>query len=275
MPTSGLTLRLGLASLVLLVTLGLSAMLLQRCCTSPLLELVDYVKGQRRGRPMAPPSSVLRRQDALAQLAQEIQQVLETLREQNDRLLEESLNDPLTGLGNRRLLEQRLEIALPLSRRRMAPLSALMIDVDHFKSYNDHYGHLAGDDCLVEIANVLRDSFRRETDIVVRLGGEEFLVVLLDTGLDEAMRLAEAMRGMLQAVGIPHEASPTAQVVTVSIGVATANAGTLIDVEKLIACADMALYQCKSEGRNRSAGCVVEIEGLLGVEDPIEAPVSR
>lgn len=90
----------------------------------------------------------------VTRLADKIQQ----LQESNHRLHQQTIKDPLTGLGNRRLLEQRLEIALPLSRRWMNAVSALMIDVDHFKDYNDLYGHQAGDDCLLEIANVLRPS---------------------------------------------------------------------------------------------------------------------
>lgn len=256
----GVGARLSLAGGLLLITLVASVMLVQRQVAQPLHQLIDYVRRQQDGDQGEPPPALLRRQDGIALLTGEIQRLLDTLREQNDRLLEQTLNDPLTGLGNRRLLEQRLNTALPLSRRRMAPLSALMIDVDHFKPYNDHYGHPAGDDCLLEIANVLRDIFRRDTDIVVRLGGEEFIVVLLDVDLDEAIQLAEAMRGMLQAVGIPHEKSPTAAVVTVSIGVATAPPGTPIDVESLIASADAALYQCKAQGRNCITSCLVDID---------------
>jgi diguanylate cyclase (GGDEF)-like protein len=251
-------LRLALSGMVLLAALAATVLFLKRSFTHPVHDLVEYVRQQRNGNDAAPPKSLRERNDDIGLLTNEIQGLLDTLRKQNERLLEQTLNDPLTGLGNRRLLEQRLEIALPLSRRRMAPLSALMVDVDHFKDYNDHYGHPAGDECLVEIANVLRDTFRRETDIVVRLGGEEFLVVLLDVGLDEAMRLAEAMRSMLQAVGIPHEKSSAAPVVTVSIGVATALPGTPIDVESLIACADSALYQCKAKGRNCSVSSIVD-----------------
>ncbi|MBZ9556626.1 MULTISPECIES: GGDEF domain-containing protein [Modicisalibacter] len=234
--------------------------------TRPIHELVDYVRSQHEGVPEAAPSHLLSRHDDIAYLTREIEHLLETLRSKNEQLLAETLNDPLTGLGNRRLLEQRLEIALPLSRRRMTPLSALMIDVDHFKQYNDHYGHPAGDECLKEIANVLRDIFRRETDIVVRLGGEEFLVVLLDNELDDATRLAEAMRSMLQAVGIPHEHSPTAEVVTVSIGVATAPPGTPIDLDSLLACADSALYRCKATGRNCTVSHTVGVSPV-----PVEA----
>ncbi|WP_192034634.1 GGDEF domain-containing protein [Halomonas sp. YLGW01] len=184
-------------------------------------------------------------------LIDQLNQRIIRLNDMNHRLQEQAIKDPLTGLGNRRLLEQRLDIALPLSRRWMHTISALVIDVDHFKEYNDLYGHQAGDECLVEIANVLRDTFRRETDIVVRLGGEEFLVVLLDADEDEAVGLAEAMRGMLQAVGIEHEASSVADVVTVSIGVAVTQTGEPLSLDAMIATADTALYACKAAGRNR------------------------
>ncbi len=184
-------------------------------------------------------------------LASRLAQRVDHLCAANLQLQEQAIKDPLTGLGNRRLLEQRLDIALPLSRRWMRAVSALVIDVDHFKEYNDLYGHQAGDECLVEIANVLRDTFRRETDIVVRLGGEEFLVVLLDADEEEAVRLAEAMRGMLQAVGIEHRASSVTDVVTVSIGVAVTHSGEPVSLDDIIATADAGLYECKETGRNR------------------------
>lgn len=263
--------RIALLALLLLGFILTSSLLIHRQYIQPLHRLVDYVKNQHDGEPETPPATLLERHDDIAYLTCQIEKLLLSLREKNQQLLEQSLNDPLTGLGNRRLLEQRLEIALPLSRRRMTPLSALMIDVDHFKQYNDHYGHPAGDDCLLEIANVLRDIFRRETDIVVRLGGEEFLVVLLDVDLGEATRLAEAMRSMLQAVGVPHEGSPTAEVVTVSIGVATAAPGTPIDLDSLLSCADAALYQCKAEGRNRTVSSLIDERCSVPVETPSKA----
>ncbi|MGC3873009.1 GGDEF domain-containing protein [Halomonas sp. GXIMD04776] len=247
-----------LIAVIFLLLLAIVVILVQRYLLHRVHLLVDYVKGQQQGHVSQPPPTLLKNRDDIALLTGEIYSLLETLRKQNETLREQSLIDPLTGLGNRRLLEQRLEIALPMTRRRMAPLSILMIDVDHFKAYNDHYGHPAGDTCLVEIANVLRDIFRRETDILIRLGGEEFLVVLLDSDEGPALALAEAMRSMLQAVGIPHTSSPSHSMVTVSIGVATAKPGTRIDADSLIACADAALYECKSQGRNRILGRTVE-----------------
>ncbi|MFC3283722.1 GGDEF domain-containing protein [Litchfieldella rifensis] len=210
----------------------------------PLKTLLEGLDECERGsEPMPAPN---RAAPLVARLADRVNRLKTT----NHLLHQQSIKDPLTGLGNRRLLEQRLEIALPLSRRWMNAVSALMIDVDHFKDYNDLYGHQAGDDCLIEIANVLRDTFRRETDIVVRLGGEEFLVVLLDAEEDDATRLAEAMRGMLQAVGIPHQGSLVTDVVTVSIGVSTTASGWPVSLEDMIATADAALYECKAKGRN-------------------------
>ncbi|MCK0743729.1 GGDEF domain-containing protein [Chromohalobacter nigrandesensis] len=190
------------------------------------------------------------RHDEVGELARQFQHLVEELKTHNAQLLEQSLIDPLTKLGNRRMLENRLDVALPLTRRLDCTVSVLMMDVDHFKPYNDYYGHPAGDECLVQISGVLRDTFRRETDIVVRLGGEEFLVLLIDTPSQEAWRLADAMRGMIQAMAIPHEYSPTADVVTVSVGVVTSPPGVSADIDAMIACADEALYACKAQGRN-------------------------
>lgn len=254
------TTQLVLAVALFLSTLGGSILLVRYYFIHPIRRLVSYVEQQHEDDRKAPPSSLLEPDDDIALLTSEIQRQMEILRNQNDKLLEQSLNDPLTGLGNRRLLEHRLDVALPLNRRRMESLSALMIDIDHFKNYNDHYGHPAGDRCLIIVANVLRDIFRRETDIIVRLGGEEFLVVLLATDLNEAMKLAETMRKALQAAGIPHSDSSTAPVVTASIGVATAKPGTPVGVDSLIANADAALYRCKAEGRNCSSGHVIDTE---------------
>ena len=237
---------------LLTVTLIVALDLVRRHVLRPVRQLVEYIKLQHGELNVEPPQILQTRTDEIGTLAGEIRRLLITLKAQRDTLLEQTLYDPLTGLGNRRLLEQRLDIALSMTRRSMQPISALMIDVDHFKPYNDYYGHPAGDDCLQEIAHVLRDTFRRETDILIRLGGEEFLAVLLDIGVDESQRLAEAMRGMLQMAALPHARSPTAAVVTVSIGVATAEPGTPISAETLIANADAALYQCKSQGRNQS-----------------------
>lgn len=214
----------------------------------PLKQLIAHLDAQNGE---SSPERLAAGQAMHGSLVDQLTERVDQLYSAKHQLQEQAIKDPLTGLGNRRLLEQRLDIALPMSRRWMHAVSALMIDVDHFKEYNDLYGHQAGDDCLVEIANVLRDTFRRDTDIVVRLGGEEFLVVLLDAGEEESVRLAEAMRGMLQAVGIEHKGSQVNDVVTVSIGVAITHSGEPVSLDDIIATADAGLYECKANGRNR------------------------
>lgn len=218
---------------------------------SQIQHLVDYVVSERADSDSDCPTDLVERDDELGNLTREIVDLVDAFKKQNEELQAQTVRDPLTGLGNRRLLDQCLDIALPMSRRVQTPLSALMIDVDHFKSYNDYYGHLAGDESLKRIAGVLKDTFQRDTDILVRHGGEEFLVVLLDTGADKALEMAESMRGMLQFAAMPHERSDTASVVTVSIGVATVEPDTQVDIEALIDSADSALYRCKTQGRNR------------------------
>lgn len=236
---------------------GLAATLwlINRQLLVPVRRMTDHVRLEHdfSTTPREMPFDLSSRADAVGLLARQLQRLIEESRSHHAALLEQTLNDPLTGLGNRRMLEKRLDILVPLSRRLSCTVSAMMIDVDHFKAFNDNYGHPAGDSCLVDIAGVLRDTFRRETDVVVRLGGEEFLVLLINTGHEEARALADAMRGMIQALGLPHEYSPVAPVVTVSVGVVTSPNGLLIDIDEMINHADQALYDCKEHGRNRVA----------------------
>lgn len=239
--------------------LGASLWLIDRRLLVPVRRLADHVRLEHdfSHMPREMPFDLSSRADAIGLLARQLQKLIEESRSHNAALLEQTLNDPLTGLGNRRMLESRLNMLVPLSRRLSCTVSAMMIDVDHFKAFNDNYGHPAGDACLVDIAGVLRDTFRRETDVVVRLGGEEFLVLLINTGKDEAWALADAMRGMIQALGLPHDYSPVAPVVTVSVGVVTSPNGLLVDIDDMIAHADQALYDCKAHGRNQVSARLV------------------
>lgn len=251
---------------------GLAATLwlIDRWLLVPLRRLADHVRFEHdfSDAPREMPFDLSSRTDAVGLLARQLQKLIEESRSHNAALLEQTLNDPLTGLGNRRMLEKRLDRLVPLSRRLSCTVSAMMIDVDHFKSFNDNYGHPAGDSCLVDIAGVLRDTFRRDTDVVVRLGGEEFLVLLINTGKEEAWALADAMRGMIQALGLPHEYSPVAPVVTVSVGVVTSPNGLLVDIDEMITQADRALYDCKAHGRNRVAA------RLIGADEASVEPVT-
>lgn len=159
--------------------------------------------------------------------------------------------DGLTGLMNRRAFDETLEAELRRSARTGAPLSLLLIDVDHFKAFNDAYGHPAGDACLKSIAEVLSSSVHRPLDRCARYGGEEFALILPETPADGALRVAEAIREGLRAAGIPHAGSAYG-VVTISIGAATLSGGNSgAVVEDLLGSADAALYEAKAAGRNR------------------------
>ncbi|MFP5502288.1 MAG: GGDEF domain-containing protein, partial [Candidatus Sericytochromatia bacterium] len=160
----------------------------------------------------------------------------------------ESLRDPLTGLLNRRTLDDALMRMVAFARRSGHPLSLLMLDLDHFKRVNDTHGHEAGDAVLKAFASVLSGSLRA-SDMAVRYGGEEFLAVLPDTGTDAALGVAEKLRRAVENLAIPMGEAVVRP--TVSIGVATLAAGE--SGEALIGRADRALYRAKGEGRNRAA----------------------
>jgi diguanylate cyclase (GGDEF)-like protein len=157
-----------------------------------------------------------------------------------------SRRDNLTGFLNRGGLDKALE---ELWRGRHSQIAAIMIDVDHFKSYNDRYGHLAGDACVKKIAALIADASRQPHDILARFGGDEFLVLLPNTDLREGSRVAERMRRALQEAAIPHEGNTPGGCVTASFGVGSAITKTMHPRE-LIASADAALYCVKRNGRD-------------------------
>lgn len=163
--------------------------------------------------------------------------------------------DALTGLANRRQLDESLEAEWRRCRRSSKPLSALMIDIDFFKAYNDRYGHQAGDHCLALIANTLQTCSQRAQDLVARYGGEEFVCLLPEASLPEACQLAEKLRGAIEQLNIEHLGSPVYGRVTVSIGVCCAIPSSTQGASQLVAQADQQLYQAKQSGRNRVCGC--------------------
>lgn len=163
--------------------------------------------------------------------------------------------DALTGLANRRQLDESLEAEWRRCRRSSKPLSALMIDIDFFKAYNDHYGHQAGDHCLALIAKTLLHSSQRAQDLVARYGGEEFLCLLPEASLPEACQLAEKLRTAIEQLNIEHRAAPLYGRVTVSIGVSSAIPANTQGASQLVALADEQLYLAKQSGRNRVSGC--------------------
>jgi diguanylate cyclase (GGDEF)-like protein len=159
--------------------------------------------------------------------------------------------DALTGVYNRRHFDEYLEQVWQRAQHDQATLAIIMVDVDHFKLYNDHYGHQAGDSCLINIGKAMQDSLRRADDLVARFGGEEFVAVLPHASPEEAQVAAERLRSAIKALQMPHDASSTAPIVTVSVGLACgkANPGQL--AMSMLVAADNALYQAKRDGRDR------------------------
>jgi diguanylate cyclase (GGDEF)-like protein len=168
-----------------------------------------------------------------------------------ERLSNLSLLDGLTGVSNRRHFSLFLNNEWRRALRLEKTLSLVMLDIDHFKAFNDNYGHLAGDDCLRRVAKALRSFGNRPGDLVARYGGEEFAVVLADTPIEPARGIAEAVRVAVSKLGIRHQHSPVSAHVTVSVGVATMSPTGDLPESALIQAADTALYESKSKGRNR------------------------
>ena len=175
---------------------------------------------------------------------------IDDLKRAQQTLEQLSLIDPLTGAANRRFLDRFAGREWRREARRCLPVAAIMVDIDNFKAYNDRYGHTQGDECLRQVAETLRQSLHRPADSLVRYGGEEFIVLLPESDLAAARDIAERLRQAVESRNLPHAASPVADRVTVSLGVAAINAcdGEFPD---LLAAADIALYLAKAKGRNR------------------------
>jgi len=188
----------------------------------------------------------------------------------NEELSKLSFTDPLTGLANRRVLDQTLEKECVRLRRSGASLSLLSIDVDHFKALNDSQGHVRGDEYLMLLSAELVKIARRQLDLAARYGGEEFAIVLPETNAAGAERIAESVRLAIENLKLPHPASPVAPFLTVSVGVATATWESLSSREALVEAADQALYAAKRAGRNQV--CVAEHEATaVGSTSPSES----
>lgn len=177
---------------------------------------------------------------------------LEKKVEERTRQLEALSNqDGLTGIANRRKLDEYLKHEYDLAARNNFALSLLILDIDCFKSYNDTYGHPAGDDCLKKVARTLSDSLHRSSDFVARYGGEEFMAILSNVSHEAACEIAERIRINVERLAIPHEASPVSATVTISLGVCTLIDCTSTSLDDFISQADEALYRAKENGRNR------------------------
>jgi diguanylate cyclase (GGDEF)-like protein len=206
------------------------------------------------GKPVSPPLVVAR---VKAQLR---------FKAMADQLRQSAVTDALTGLANRRRFDEVLAVECRRSLRSGNPLALLMVDVDHFKLFNDRHGHPAGDVCLRSVAELLTHSCPRATDMVARVGGEEFGIILPDTPSEGAAQVARRILHVMRARAISHEDSEPIGIVTVSVGVAchdhpvqdgprsrsSRDPGIINATEGLVAAADQALYRAKRGGRNRA-----------------------
>jgi diguanylate cyclase (GGDEF)-like protein len=182
-------------------------------------------------------------------------------KELENRLAAMAMTDGLTSLANRRAFDEAMLREWRATQRSGLPTSLMLLDVDRFKAFNDHYGHQVGDDCLRTIAAAVHASVRRPRDFVARYGGEEIAVILPETDAAGALTVAEFVRQAIEDLEIPHAGNPEGnQFVTVSIGVTTAVsslAGTIKMPKGLLLTADSALYKAKTNGRNRVEGSIL------------------
>ncbi len=185
------------------------------------------------------------------------------LKRHRDMLEHLSMLDGLTGIPNRRRFDECLEMEWKRAEREASYLSLIMIDIDHFKAFNDNYGHQAGDDCLKMVATTLVNSVKRAADCVARYGGEEFACILPVTDIQGAAQVGESMRQDIELLRIDHASSEVANHVTISLG-----AASIIPVRdksrlSLLEAADQCLYQAKEEGRNQIKSLDLNIDLIL------------
>ncbi|OOG25231.1 GGDEF domain-containing protein [Thioalkalivibrio denitrificans] len=227
----------------------------------------------------------------ITQKSRDLEMVLQTITEHADQIdlhwlarYIESENaarhDALTGLANRRLLDETMEREWARARRQQQPLAMLLCDVDNFKPYNDCYGHPTGDECLKRLAGMLKGALRREGDLVARYGGEEFILLLPNTDETGAMRVAHGIQQTLSELDIRHERAPLGRI-TFSIGVA-ATIPDSDDEGELFAEVDRRLYLAKQQGRNRIVGSTdqttgedIHERGARGDQDDSAGPEHR
>ncbi|MFZ4623289.1 MAG: diguanylate cyclase [Rhodoferax sp.] len=234
------------AAVVLLIGLAL-ARHIGRSISEPIRALVEPALALGRGEPITLPPLTLREVADVGHALLLTQALLLQRGHERDLARSQSITDVLTGLSNRRHFDEVLQSELLRVHRSGVSLSLIMLDVDHFKKFNDTYGHVAGDDCLRRIGTVIASQINRNSDIAARYGGEEFALVLPDTDCQGAAALAERIRSAVNDLAIAHRNSSAASHVTVSLGVATVTSNTV----NLVALADSNLYKAKAGGRNR------------------------
>ncbi len=204
----------------------------------------------------------------LKELKDHYRETTRELKAARERMKQLSITDDLTETYNYRYFMESLELELRRAERYEYPISLMMLDIDHFKIYNDTHGHMAGDKVLREVASLIKVTVRH-TDILARYGGEEFAVILIKTSLDEACQVAERVRKAVEDLTIDHEDTQPEGQLTVSVGVSTL-CSQVSSMKELIKTADDALYEAKRAGRNR-----VAISQIVTSETPKSAYGAR
>ncbi|MFZ4540041.1 sensor domain-containing diguanylate cyclase [Propionivibrio sp.] len=246
------TLWLQLTGAVGLLLAGLLlATWIGRGIADPIQALVAPALALGRGEPLSIPELNLTEAIAVGNALQATQSLLLQREHERDQARTDSLTDGLTGLSNRRRFDAAIDLEFARMRRCGEPLSLIMLDIDHFKHFNDALGHPAGDACLRQVGDLINTIVSRTTDLAARYGGEEFGIILPNTDLSGATELAQRIEDGINWLAIMHPASSVAPHVTVSQGVITVDstaAQSALDVVKL---ADALLYQAKLQGRNQ------------------------
>ncbi len=194
---------------------------------------------------------VLQRTKDLEKSNQRIEQQKLELEKANQSLRNLSFKDQLTGVWNRRKYDQIVEMEWRRCLRYKRPIALLLVDMDFFKEFNDSYGHIAGDECLVKLGEILKHTLTRSSDMVARYGGDEFVAILPETGKEEAVDIADMLRRKIEALHVPHAHSTVSGYVTVTIGVTSLIPNKNLSYKNLFRFADKALYEAKIDGRNQ------------------------
>lgn len=196
------------------------------------------------------------------------------LRTANSALERLTLLDPLTGISNRRAFDSAFAAAWRRALRRNYPLALLLVDVDHFKAVNDLHGHVFGDECLVALARVMESEARRPDDLLARLGGEEFVLLLPETNADGAVKVARRLHECIRKLALMNNASPFDQLLTISIGIAVCMPTADMQPGSVLEAADQALYSAKDEGRNRTYSVLLRPETAKAPSSSTPQPTS-
>ncbi len=234
-------------ALLVIVFLLVAIALIHRRVVRRLEQLNHNVLLQVQGKAAA---HQIEGHDEIAAIARSLAYFASTVAAQQQELQQLSYTDSLTGLANRRAFEQQFHQALVQAQRQQWPLTLLMIDVDCFKAYNDHYGHQAGDDTLVRVAALLQQGINRGSDLVARYGGEEFIAILPDTNAAGASAIASQLLLLFRQAALPHQFNQATDHVSISIGICCVDEASKADYDSMLRRADNALYQAKANGRN-------------------------